>query len=89
LIKPLPIGSDSKSNATMGVVVVADRAAFTAGALTATITSTLRSTNSIAKWGNARGIAAGRPNYQFDIIRLSVSYRLQSIPERSDARRQG
>jgi len=37
------------------------------------------------KWGNARGIAAGRPKDEFDIIRLSVSDRLKSIPERSDA----
>src|SRR5262249_5812140 len=34
------------------------------------------------------GIAAGRANDEFDIIRLSVSYRLKCIPERSDARRQ-
>src|SRR5215831_10743559 len=35
----------------------------------------------------ASGIAAGRANDEFDIIRLSVSYRLKCIPERSDARR--
>jgi len=40
-------------------------------------------------WDNASGIAAGRANDEFDIIRLSVSSRLKSIPERSDARRQG
>src|SRR5437016_1119078 len=43
-----PIPSIKITGSTMGVVVVADRAAVTAGALTATITSTLRSTNSIA-----------------------------------------
>src|SRR5207247_11013287 len=48
LIRPLVIGSDSRSSATIGMVVLAACAACTAAGLTATITSTLRSANSTA-----------------------------------------
>ena len=47
-IIPVATGSVSKSNATMGMVAVAARTASATGVLTAAITSTFWSTNSIA-----------------------------------------
>jgi hypothetical protein len=56
----------------MGVMVVADRAAVTAGALTCDDHIYFAFHQLHCKHGNARGIAAGRPKDQFDIVPLGI-----------------
>src|SRR5260221_14658280 len=86
LIKPLPTGSDIERNDGSGG---RRRSSGVNGGQTGRKDDIDLALDQLhCKWVNASGIAAGRANDEFDIVRLSVPYRLKCIPERSDARRQ-
>ena len=82
LTNPNPTGSPMFP-ITIGIVVVAFCAALVAGAPPATMTSTLRFTNSVARTWKALVAPIGRAPFDDQVLGFDITELAHSLPERA------